>query len=373
MTFKVHIYYNIKRIIKTAGVRNLNEPVLKVKDLKTFFKIPEGIVKAVNGVSFDLSTTEALGVVGETGSGKSVAMKSVMGMIRKPGYVVPSSQILFRTNEFSKDGSYEYVNLATLEYETFTRIRGKHIGMVFQDPMASLNPMYTVADQMIETIVFHQGVKIDEARDKAIELLNKVGIANPKERIDDYPFQFSGGQRQRIVIAIGLSCNPEILVADEPTTALDVTIQAQILELMKDLQKEYKSGMIYITHDLSVISEIADKVMVMYGGTQMEIADVNTIFENPMNPYTNALLSCIPRHDIKKEKLEPIPGQPPIMLNPPEICPFLPRCQRATERCRKEWPELTSISENHMVRCFNPQVNKVSISGAKAGGTEGGK
>ena len=169
-------------------MRNLNEPVLKVKDLKTFFKIPEGIVKAVNGVSFDLSTTEALGVVGETGSGKSVAMKSVMGMIRKPGYVVPSSQILFRTNEFSKDGSYEYVNLATLEYETFTRIRGKHIGMVFQDPMASLNPMYTVADQMIETIVFHQGVKIDEARDKAIELLNKVGIVNPKERIDDYSF-----------------------------------------------------------------------------------------------------------------------------------------------------------------------------------------
>ncbi|WP_190614867.1 ABC transporter ATP-binding protein [Tepiditoga spiralis] len=336
----------------------LNEPVLVVKDLKTYFDIAEGTVKAVNGVSFVLHKNEALGVVGETGSGKSVTMKSIMGMIKKPGYIVDGSQILFNTNEFSHDGSMEQVNLAKLSQKAFTRIRGKHIGMVFQDPMASLNPMYTVADQMIETIVYHQDVTPEEARKIAIELLKKVGLPNPEQRIDDYPFQFSGGQRQRIIIAIGLSCNPEVLVADEPTTALDVTIQAQILELMKDLQKEYQTGMIYITHDLSVVAEIADKVMVMYGGNQMELADVNTIFDRPMHPYTHALLSCIPRHDAKNEELNPIPGQPPIMLNPPALCPFLPRCPRATERCKKEWPELTEIEENHFIRCFNPVITK---------------
>ncbi|WP_109604467.1 MULTISPECIES: ABC transporter ATP-binding protein [Oceanotoga] len=336
----------------------MNEPVLIVKDLRTYFDIAEGTVKAVNGVSFELNMNEALGVVGETGSGKSVTMKSVMGMIRKPGYIPEGSQILFKTNEFSKDGSKEYINLAKLSTKAFTRIRGKHIGMVFQDPMASLNPMYTVADQMIETIVYHQNVSLEEARERAIELLTKVGLPNAKERIDDYPFQFSGGQRQRIIIAISLSCNPEVLIADEPTTALDVTIQAQILELMKDLQRDFETAMVYITHDLSVVAEIADKVMVMYGGTQMEMADVYTIFDNPMHPYTHALLSCIPRHDLKKDELEPIKGQPPIMLNPPPLCPFLPRCPRATERCKKEWPELQEVEKGHLLRCFNPVLNK---------------
>ncbi|MDN5341824.1 ABC transporter ATP-binding protein [Oceanotoga sp. DSM 15011] len=339
-------------------MRILNEPVLIVKDLRTYFDIAEGTVKAVNGVSFELNMNEALGVVGETGSGKSVTMKSVMGMIRKPGYIPEGSQILFKTNEFSKDGSKEYINLAKLSTKAFTRIRGKHIGMVFQDPMASLNPMYTVADQMIETIVYHQNVSLEEARERAIELLTKVGLPNAKERIDDYPFQFSGGQRQRIIIAISLSCNPEVLIADEPTTALDVTIQAQILELMKDLQRDFETAMVYITHDLSVVAEIADKVMVMYGGTQMEMADVYTIFDNPMHPYTHALLSCIPRHDLKKDELEPIKGQPPIMLNPPPLCPFLPRCPRATERCKKEWPELQEVEKGHLLRCFNPVLNK---------------
>lgn len=339
-------------------MRILNEPVLIVKDLRTYFDIAEGTVKAVNGVSFELNMNEALGVVGETGSGKSVTMKSVMGMIRKPGYIPEGSQILFKTNEFSKDGSKEYINLAKLSTKAFTRIRGKHIGMVFQDPMASLNPMYTVADQMIETIVYHQNVSLEEARERAIELLTKVGLPNAKERIDDYPFQFSGGQRQRIIIAISLSCNPEVLIADEPTTALDVTIQAQILELMKDLQRDFETAMVYITHDLSVVAEIADKVMVMYGGTQMEMADVYTIFDNPMHPYTHALLSCIPRHDLKKDELEPIKGQPPIMLNPPPLCPFLPRCTRATERCKKEWPELQEVEKGHLLRCFNPVLNK---------------
>nr|WP_241244265.1 ABC transporter ATP-binding protein [Marinitoga sp. 38H-ov] len=331
----------------------LSEPVLIVENLKTYFDIAEGTVKAVNGVSFTLNKNESLGVVGETGSGKSVTMKTIMGLIKKPGYI-PEGKILFYTDEFSKDGKKEYIDLTKLPYNQFTRIRGKHVAMIFQDPMTSLNPMYTVADQMIETIMYHQNVSEEEARKRAIELLRKVGIPNAEERIDDYPFQFSGGQRQRIVIAIGLSCNPELLIADEPTTALDVTIQAQILELMKDLQNEFNTAMIYITHDLSVVAEIADKVMVMYGGMQMELADVNTIFEKPLHPYTHMLLNCIPRHDAKKEELEPIPGQPPIMLDPPELCPFLPRCPKATDRCRKELAPFKEVEQGHYIRCWNP-------------------
>lgn len=354
-------------------MRILANPVLDVRHLKTYFDIAEGTVKAVHDVNFDLNINEALGVVGETGSGKSVTMKSLMGMIKKPGYLGKDTQILFKTDEFSKDGSKEYLDLSKLSDKAFTRIRGKHIGMVFQDPMSSLNPMYTVADQIIETIVYHQEVSPVEARERAIELLDKVGLPNARDRLDDYPFQFSGGQRQRIVIAIGLSCNPEILIADEPTTALDVTVQAQILELMKDLQKDFDTGMIYITHDLSVVAEIADKVMVMYGGNQMEMADVYTIFDKPMHPYTHALLSCIPRHDMKKSELDAIKGQPPVMLDPPPLCPFLPRCPRAIEKCKKDWVDWKQIEEKHFIRCFNPYNPKTISKGAKVTEMEGEK
>nr|WP_233488463.1 ABC transporter ATP-binding protein [Petrotoga sp. 9PW.55.5.1] len=337
----------------------LDNIILDVRHLGTRFPVAEGEIKAVNDISFTLSNNETLGIVGETGSGKSVSMKSVMGMIKSPGYLTKETQILFKTDEFSKNGQKEFVDLAKLKPKDFTRIRGKHIGMVFQDPMSSLNPMFTIADQMIETIVFHQNVSLVEARERAIKLLEDVGIPNPEERINDYPFQLSGGQRQRVIIAIGLSCNPEILIADEPTTALDVTIQAQILELMKDLQEKYDMGMIYITHDLSVIAEVADKVIVMYGGNQMEMTDIYRLFEKPFHPYTHALLSCIPRHDIKKDQLNPIKGQPPVMLDPPPLCPFLPRCPKATDKCKKDWPEWREIEENHYVRCFNP-VNEPS-------------
>ncbi|MDK2952945.1 peptide ABC transporter ATPase [Kosmotoga sp. DU53] len=337
-----------------------DKPILSVKNLRTYFDMAEGTVKAVQDVSFDLYRNEVLGIVGETGSGKSVTVKSIAGLIDKPGYIA-GGEILFYTDEFSKDGNPEYMDLAKLKKEDFSRIRGKHIGMIFQDPMTSLDPMYTIGDQMIETIVHHEGVSEEEARERAIRLLEQVGIPKPEERIDDYPFQLSGGQRQRVVIAIALSCNPEILIADEPTTALDVTVQAQILELMKNLQQQYKSGMIFITHDLAVIAEIATKVSVMYGSYQMEIAPSETIFEKPMSPYTHALLHCIPRLDIKQEELAPIPGQPPVMMNPPKLCPFLPRCERATEKCRKELPPLEEVESGHFVRCFNPVVNKVSV------------
>lgn len=336
------------------------KPILSVRNLSTHFAMAEGTVKAVQDVSFDLSSDDVLGIVGETGSGKSVCVKTIAGLIDPPGYIA-NGEILLYTDEFAKDGKKEYVDLAKLKYESFSRIRGKHIGMIFQDPMTSLNPIFTIADQMIETIVHHEKVSEGEARERAIKLLEQVGIPKPSERIDDYPFQLSGGQRQRVVIAIALSCNPEILVADEPSTALDVTVQAQILELMKELQKQFSSSTIFITHDLAVIAEMATKISVMYGGYQMEIASVDDIFEVPMHPYTHALLACIPRLDIKQSELLPIPGQPPVMMNPPRLCPFLPRCTRSVEKCQQVLPDLEQITEEHFVRCNNPVPQKVQV------------
>jgi peptide/nickel transport system ATP-binding protein len=213
--------------------------------------------------------------------------------------------------------------------------------------------------------MFHQKIDEKQAEEVAVQMLGKVGLGNPRERLQNYPFELSGGQRQRVIIAIGISCNPEILIADEPTTALDVTVQAQILELMKDLQSEYHSGLIFITHDLAVIAEMADKVMVMYGGKTMEYADVYTIFEKPQHPYSKLLLECIPRLDIRQNALNPIPGQPPTMLNAPNLCPFLPRCPRKTEECLKRVPPLEEIDENHFVRCFNPYGTKTQVVNEK--------
>lgn len=317
---------------------------LTVRNLSTYFYMEEGVVAAVDDVSFDLKSEEVLGIVGETGSGKSVTVKSIMRLIKPPGKIV-SGEIIYKDRDLLKINERE-----------MHKIRGKEIGMVFQDPMTSLNPLYTIGNQLMETIMQHQQVSKEEAFKRAVEMLKMVQIPEAEKRMNSYPFEFSGGMRQRVVIAVALSCNPSVLIADEPTTALDVTIQAQILELMKQLQSELKSALIFITHDLGVIASMASRIMVMYGGKQMEIGTSDDIFYSPMHPYTNMLLKSVPRVDKKLDRLEPIPGQPPRMIDVPKVCPFLPRCPRSVDKCNKDLPELEMISEGHYVRCYNPVV-----------------
>lgn len=318
--------------------------LLTVRNLSTYFYMEEGVIAAVDDVSFDLKSEEVLGIVGETGSGKSVTVKSIMRLIKPPGKIV-SGEIIYKDRDLLKINERE-----------MHKIRGKEIGMVFQDPMTSLNPLYTIGNQLMETIMQHQQVSKEEAFKRAVEMLKMVQIPEAEKRMNSYPFEFSGGMRQRVVIAIALSCNPSVLIADEPTTALDVTIQAQILELMKQLQSELKSALIFITHDLGVIASMASRIMVMYGGKQMEIGTSDDIFYSPMHPYTNMLLKSVPRVDKKLDRLEPIPGQPPRMIDVPKVCPFLPRCPRSVDKCNKDLPELEMISEGHYVRCYNPVV-----------------
>ena len=333
----------------------MDEPILSVKNLRTYFYMEEGIVKAVDGVSFDLYQNEVLGIVGETGSGKSVTVKSIMRLIKPPGKIV-DGQIIYRTKEGRE------IDILKIPEKELYKIRGSEISMVFQDPMTSLNPLYTIGDQLVETIIVHQNLDKRRAKIKAIEMLELVGIPEPEKRFNSYPFEFSGGMRQRVVIAIALSCNPAVLIADEPTTALDVTIQAQILDLFRNLQQEFKTAVIFITHDLGVIASMADKIMVMYGGKQMELGSADDIFYRSMHPYTNMLLRSIPRVDKKVDRLEPIPGQPPRMVNIPPVCPFLPRCPRRTDRCKEELPEFSEVEKGHYVRCFNPIKQEVRAS-----------
>lgn len=316
--------------------------ILDVKNLQTHFKTDEGIVKAVENVSFDLSRGETLGIVGESGSGKSVTNLSIMRLIPSPPGKIVGGEVFFEGRDILKFSESEV-----------RRIRGNRISMVFQDPMTSLNPFLRISTQMIEPFRLHQGMDKKKAYEESINMLKLVGIPAPEKRIDDYPHQFSGGMRQRAMIAMALSCKPDILIADEPTTALDVTIQAQILELMVELSGELNTATIIITHDLGVIAGACEKVCVMYAGKVVEKAPNTDLFKTPKHPYTIGLLDSIPRLDKKKEeRLYSIPGQPPNLINLPECCPFYPRCSNVMNVCKSKYPGITELDGNREVSCW---------------------
>ncbi len=318
----------------------MKEPILKVQNLKTYFYTEDGEIKAVDGVDFEVYPGETLGIVGESGCGKSVTSLSILRILDEKGKIIEGS-IIF-------DGT----DLTKITEEQMRKIRGKDISMIFQEPMVALNPVFTIGEQIMEAIVLHQRVEEKKAREIAINLLRKVGIPEPEKRVDQYPHELSGGMRQRAMIAMALSCKPKILIADEPTTALDVTIQAQIMELIKDLQREYGMSVILITHDMGIIAENADRVVVMYAGKVVEYSDVKTLFNDPKHPYTWGLLHAIPRLDIEQTRLYNIPGVVPNPLNFPSGCRFHPRCEFSEDKCHNEEPGLIEVIPNHYVRCF---------------------
>jgi len=316
--------------------------LLDVQGLKTTFNTQDGIVHAVNGVSFGLNEGETLGVVGESGCGKSVTMLSVLGLIPNPPGKVEEGKAIF----FDRD-------LTKMSVDELRDIRGAQISMIFQDPMTSLNPVLTVGYQLKEALKWHLGMTEEQAENRSIELLEMVGIPNAEERINDYPHQYSGGMRQRVMIAMALSCSPQVLIADEPTTALDVTIQAQITDLVKRLRDELGMAIIWITHDLGVVAGLADRVIVMYAGFIVENAMVNELYENPLHPYTAALLRSLPRMDGSAgEKLENIEGVPPDLVHFPKGCPFAPRCKFAVDKCLEQNPMLEELLPQHSVACW---------------------
>jgi oligopeptide/dipeptide ABC transporter ATP-binding protein len=316
------------------------EPVLRVENLKTHFKLRSGILKAVDGLSFAVWPGRVLCIVGESGSGKSVTALSIMGLIDPPGRIV-DGRILYRGQ-----------NLLTLSEAQMETLRGDRIGMIFQDPMTSLNPVFTVGEQIVEAIVIHQGTPKDNARRRAVELMGLVGIPDPKARLDDYPHQFSGGMRQRALIAKVIACEPDVLIADEPTTALDVTIQAQILKLLARLQSQLASAMILITHDLGVVSAMADDVLVMYSGRMVEYGDLATIFRSPRHPYTVGLFdSILHLEESKDTELRFIPGLPPTPIDLPPGCAFRERCPKAVSVCAEQDPPPFQTRTGSIVRC----------------------
>jgi len=322
-------------------------PLIEVKGLRTYFYTEDGVVKAVDGVSFAIEPEQTLGVVGESGCGKSVTALSIMGLVPMPPGKIVEGEILFRKN--GKTVELHKLNPKGKEYRS---IRGKEIAMIFQEPMTSLNPVFTIGYQIMEAIMLHQKVSKREARQKAIEMLRQVGIPEPEQRVDEYPHQLSGGMRQRAMIAMALSCNPSLLIADEPTTALDVTIQAQVLDLMQDLKRKFRAAIMLITHDLGVVAEMCEEVVVMYLGKVVERAKVRPIFHEPKHPYTQGLLKSIPSLATKKKRLDPIKGVVPDPLNAPPGCPFNPRCPHAIEICRQEMPPLREVETDHDVACW---------------------
>jgi oligopeptide transport system ATP-binding protein len=316
--------------------------LLQVKDLKTQFFTQDGVVNAVNGVSFDLYEEETLGIVGESGSGKSVTALSLMGLIPQPPGKITNGEVLFKGRD-----------LVGLPENEMRKIRGKEIAMIFQDPMTSLNPVLTISRQIGEALQLHMDMDRAAARKRTIELLKLVGIPSAADRIDDYPHQFSGGMRQRVMIAMALSCNPKLLIADEPTTALDVTIQAQILDLIKRLKREFGTAVMMITHDLGVVAGMCDRVQVMYAGHLVEQASVEQLYADPRHPYTLGLIRSVPRLDeVRKERLEPIPGLPPDLVNVPPGCPFYPRCSFHMPVCLEQRPLLRPVDGAHTAACW---------------------
>ncbi|MCM8711990.1 ABC transporter ATP-binding protein [Clostridium sp. SYSU_GA19001] len=315
--------------------------VLQVRSLNTSFYTHAGEVQAVRDVSFDLNKGEALGIVGESGSGKSITMMSVMGLLSENGKI--------KKGEILLDGK----DLVKLPEKDMEKVRGNEIGMIFQDPMTSLNPVFTIGDQLMEPLMKHRKLNKKQAFEKAVEMLKLVGIPSPEKRMKQYPHEFSGGMRQRAMIAMALVCSPKILIADEPTTALDVTIQAQILELMKDLKAKFGMSIILITHDLGVVADTCNRINVMYGGKIVETGSSKDIFYNPKHPYTWGLLRSIPnpKNDVK-ERLKPIPGTPPDLLKPPVGCPFAARCEYAMNICMKKMPEQFKINDEHYSACW---------------------
>ncbi len=318
-----------------------NGTILSVNDLKTYFQTEDGIVKAVDGITFQLKKGETLGIVGESGSGKSVTNLSVMRLIPEPPGKIVNGDIIF-------DGQ----DIRNLSIEEMRKIRGKRMAMIFQDPMTSLNPFLKISTQLMEVTQLHLGHNKEQAYKHAVEMLRTVGIPAPEKRIDNYPHEFSGGMRQRVMIAMALSCEPELLIADEPTTALDVTIQAQILELIKDLRKDLGTSVILITHDLGVVAGMADKIIVMYAGKVFESAPTRELFKHTANPYTKGLLKSVPdpAHEAGTD-LYQIPGLPPDVANLPPGCPFAERCERTQEICEREFPPFVQINENHHSLC----------------------
>jgi oligopeptide transport system ATP-binding protein len=321
------------------------EPVLSVRGLRTHFVTRERTVKAVDGITYDLFPGKTLAVVGESGSGKSVHALSILGLLPMPPAKIVAGQILFRGQDLLK-----------MTHEQLRAVRGNRIAMIFQEPMTSLNPVLRIGEQIAEAVILHQKKSKAEAWAKAVDLLKKVGIPHPEERVRDYPHQFSGGMRQRAMIAIALSCEPDVLIADEPTTALDVTIQAQILELMKDLQREYKMAIILITHNIGVVAEMADDVVVMYAGRPVEQAPVGELFKSPQHPYTKGLLASVPSIYVRKERLEAIPGQPPDLgAGLLAGCPFVSRCPCAMERCKSDDPPQFHLKGGRMSNCWKSE------------------
>ena len=338
---------------------NKKQKLLEVKNLHVSFFTPAGEVKAVNGISYDVDYDEVMGIVGESGSGKSVEAYSIIGLLQSPGKVMEGSITLEGEDMLAKTPS-EMINY-----------RGSQVAMIFQNPMTCLNPVYTIGNQLTEALRAHdKSISKEDADKRAMEMLEQVGINNVEKRMKQYPHELSGGMRQRVMIAMGLICHPKLLIADEPTTALDVTIQAQILELMKELQKKNHMGIIFITHNLGVVAEVCDKVSVMYAGKMVEQGPVDDIFYEPGHPYTMGLLRSMPRVDAESyERLIPIEGTPVDMLNPPEGCPFAPRCEHAMKVCLQKMPPYVELGDNHRAACWLRVQDAIETQ--KKEGTEG--